>query len=82
MVAAQQSGWPAIISADLVKTNYNVNQTLGRLGAVIKGQLQESITNTNEPPLKPATVRRKGSSKPLIDTGYMFSRADFLVETK
>lgn len=82
MVAKEQAGWPAEIAKDLVRTNYDVDQTLGRMGALIAGQLRESIVNTNEPALKPATIARKGSDKPLIDTGHMFQSVDFKVDTK
>lgn len=44
---------------------------LGQLGEMAKGQVQLYIVNGNFAPLKPATIARKGSSKPLIDTGQM-----------
>jgi hypothetical protein len=42
---------------------------------VLVGQIQQSIRDTNEPPLAPATVRRKGFDKPLIDKAIMINSA-------
>jgi hypothetical protein len=35
------------------------------------GDIQHEITVLRHPPNAPATIRAKGSSKPLIDTGEM-----------
>lgn len=80
MIAKEKSGWPASIEADLKATNYDAKKTLNRLGTRVKGQLQQSILDLMEPPLKPATIARKGFSKPLIDTSVMLNRVDFEVE--
>ena len=53
---------------------------LGQTGEAIAGQLRESIINLTEPPLAPATVARKGSDKPLVDTGHMLASVDYEVE--
>ncbi len=82
MVAKEQKGWPAEIARDLERTDYDVEKTLARMGALIAGQLRQSVIDTNEPPLKPATIKRKGSAKPLVDTGVLLGSIDFLVETK
>ncbi len=82
MVAAKQGEWPAAIEASLVATGYDVAQTLKQTGQGIVGQLRRSIEDTNEPPLKPATVRAKGFDKPLVDTGHMLNSVDFEVETE
>lgn len=42
-----------------------------RIGEQAVGEIQESITAVNSPPLAPATVARKGSTNPLVDTGEM-----------
>lgn len=44
---------------------------LEALGLGIAGDVQERIAAGIEPALAPATVARKGSSKPLIDTGRL-----------
>lgn len=80
MVAKESRGWPDAIVTDLARTDYDVDRTLGRLGVLIEGQLRQSIVDTNLPPLKPATIRRKGFSKPLIDTSNMINSISSKVE--
>jgi hypothetical protein len=46
-------------------------QAIGRVGEIAKADVIRGIDRGISPPLKPATVRRKGSSKPLIDTGQL-----------
>lgn len=48
-----------------------VETALGQLGEMAKGDVQQEIRNGNFAPLKAETIRRKGSSKPLIDSGQM-----------
>lgn len=48
-----------------------VEQALGQLGEMAKGDVQTEIRSGDFAPLKPATIKRKGSSRPLIDTGQM-----------
>ncbi|MGE8129012.1 hypothetical protein ACQKQD_18725 [Methylobacterium sp. NPDC080182] len=80
MIAAKSPGWGDAI-ADLLKANdYDATRTMQQTGAGIKGQLQQSIVDTNAPALSPATVARKGSEKPLVDTGHMLNSVDFKVE--
>jgi len=51
----------------------DLTQQLDRLGLWLTGQMKLRIRAGIEPPLSPATIRRKGSSKPLIDTGQLWS---------
>jgi phage gpG-like protein len=48
-------------------------QGLRRAAAYLEGEIKKTITagRSEWKPLKPATIRRKGSSKPLIDTGKL-----------
>jgi hypothetical protein len=48
-----------------------IEQALGQLGDVAKGDVQARIVSGGFAPLKESTIKRKGSSKPLIDTGQM-----------
>ena len=61
----------ALIQARSTGRGQHVDVSL--LGAGIEGQLRQSITDTNAPPLSPATIARKGFSKPLVDTGNMLN---------
>ena len=44
---------------------------LGLVGEYVKSGIQKQIDKIFFPPLKDATIKKKGSSKPLIDTGTM-----------
>jgi hypothetical protein len=55
---------------------------LGQMGNFLVGAVRKQIRNGHFVPLKPATIRRKGSSKPLIDTGQMMNGVTYVVEDK
>jgi len=80
MVAAKSREWPRAVEGLLKSTSYDARLTLERTGAGIAGQLRQSIVDTNDPPLKQATIDRKGSSKPLVDTGHMLNSIDYEVK--
>lgn len=81
MIAKKKGEWPAAIAAALEDNDYDARAALDLVGEVIAGQLRQSIRDTNEPPLKPATIARKGFDKPLIDTGHMLNSVDFEVKS-
>lgn len=56
-----------------------LKQGLELLGAFVKGEIQKRMARGIPPPLKPATIARKGSSKPLIDTGQLRASIDYEV---
>ena len=55
----------------MLRGQATVDQALGQLGEMAKGDVQTEIRSGDFAPLKPATIKRKGSSRPLIDTGQM-----------
>ena len=55
-------------------------RTANRVGAHFAGELQESITRLRTPPNSPATIRRKGSSNPLLDTGLMRASVTWAID--
>ena len=80
MISDKSGEWPDAI-ADLLKQNsYDAAKTLGQTGEAVKGQLQQSIVSTNSPPNAPSTIARKGSAKPLVDTGHMLASVDYEVK--
>lgn len=79
MIKQYSSQWPDQIATLLRNSNYDANGTLLRMGEVIKGELQQSIKDLTSPPLAPATIKRKGFAKPLIDTGHMLQSVDYEV---
>ena len=50
-----------------------------RLGEVARGDIVKSINQTNSPANSPITIEAKGSSKPLIDTGFLRANVTFKV---
>lgn len=58
-----------------------IDQAYGRLGAIAASGAQVEITRPSPAfvPLKKRTIARKGSSKPLIDTGHMRQAISYVV---
>ncbi len=50
-----------------------------RLGLTVKAKIQNSIRELKTPPNASATVARKGSSNPLIDTGTLINSVTFKI---
>ena len=46
-------------------------QALGQIGAKVAGWVQTRVDQGIAPPLKAATIARKGSSKPLVNVGQL-----------
>lgn len=79
MIALRSPNWGDAIAVNLKNNDYDAEKAMNFVGEGIKGQLQQSIIDTNSPPLSPTTVRRKGFDKPLIDTGHMLNSVDYNV---
>lgn len=79
MVRDKSPEWPDAIKKLLIQENYDVVRALELAGEAIKGQLQQSIRDTNSPPLRPATIARKGFAKPLIHTSNMINSVAYRV---
>lgn len=76
MIADKGREWPDAVVRLLKANEYDVDRTLEMAGSAIAGQLRASITTLTDPPLAPSTIARKGSTKPLIDTGHMLNSVD------
>jgi phage gpG-like protein len=59
------------LQAKMLDGALNVRQALTRLGEVVSKDMVRTINRGIVPALKPVTIRRKKSSKPLIDTGRL-----------
>ena len=81
MVKDKSPEWPEALGKVLVAKSYDATAALELIGQGIKGQLQQSVVDTNSPPLSPRTIARKGFDKPLIDTVTMQNSADYIVKT-
>ncbi len=54
-----------------IKQGRDSRQIMASVGVEAEGAIKQYITDLDSPPNKPSTIRRKGSSNPLIDTGNM-----------
>ena len=70
----------AALAKRIILAEITAEQAMAQLGAFVKGLIQSRIARGIEPANAPSTVARKGSSKPLIDTGQLRSSIDFVVE--
>jgi phage gpG-like protein len=59
---------------------FSVYTGLGILGAQMHADVLATIRAHIAPPLKPATIRRKGSTTPLIDTGQLVASITWRVQ--
>jgi hypothetical protein len=95
MIAAKSGEWPAAVAELIVDTDYDALRTLQLTGEAISGQLQQSIIDTNSPPLAESTLRARGvatstkfnpadmgtfGAKPLVDTGHMLDSVTYQVK--
>ena len=55
---------------------------LEALGGVVVSKMQEYLINLSDPPNHPATIERKGSSNPLVDSGQLGSSITFKIVKK
>lgn len=91
MVKTKSAGWPDALAKILVSNEFRAVDALHLLGEGIKGQLAQSIQDTNSPPLSPVTLKRRGvdpamvfnpsdmatfGAKPLVHTGVMLGSID------
>jgi hypothetical protein len=72
-IAKNKTIWPKTTKTLLKNHNYDVRGALVELGHVVEGDIKRSINELMSPPLKPATIARKGFSKPLIHTSTMLN---------
>lgn len=57
-------------------------QALDELGAFVKGLVQEEIVSGDFAPNADSTIAKKGSDKPLIDTGFMRQSVNYQVKQR
>lgn len=60
----------------------SAEQFLKEIGIFQKDLIQDKITNGSFAPNAPSTVKKKGSSKPLIDTGRMRQSVNYEIKAK
>jgi hypothetical protein len=78
-----KGNYRALMASDarkIIQGESDMRRTLSRLGLMAQGHVQESIVNLDTPPNAASTIKAKGSSNPLIDTGEMRQAVTFKVE--
>ena len=81
MFAILPSFWDTPLKAAIL-SGKSADLILKELGIFQKDLMQAEITEGDFVPNAPSTVRRKGSSKPLIDTGRMRQSVDYVIKPK
>lgn len=71
-IAKNTRKWGDSVNTALIGTN-DGEKALKMLGEIMRGDIVLSLTNLNTPPNAPSTIKQKGSSNPLIDTGLLRS---------
>lgn len=66
--------------AECIEGNVSPHDVFATIGAYLQGKIVEEITDGEFEPNNENTVKRKGSSKPLIDTGQL--RASITYEVR
>lgn len=68
-----------LIAGQIVEKRISARQGIGKLGAFAQGDIQARMSEGIPPPLSEVTIKRKGSSTPLIDTGQMRASVSYRV---
>ena len=64
---------------DVIAGKENLLKALHQMGTLGVSLVQEKITDIRTPPNAPSTIAKKGSRKPLIDTGALRQSIDYLI---
>lgn len=78
MIASKSQEWPDAVGNLLVSNGYDAAKTLGQTGEAIKGQLQQSIIDTFNPPLSQVTLmlrKMRAEDPDLVVTGKTVGEA-------
>ncbi|EMY4690305.1 hypothetical protein AAYT81_002588 [Yersinia enterocolitica] len=78
-ISRHSSEWSENVEKLVSSNEGDTEKVLQIMGEVISGHIRESIRELVEPPLSEATIKAKGFSKPLIDTGHMLDSVDYEV---
>ena len=70
------------LALKILDGSVTVRGALDLIGLKVTGMIQEQITDGDYVPLSPATIKKKGNDKPLIDTGHMWQSVRHVIEDK
>ncbi len=77
-VASGNAHYVKIIERELANGG-SADSALEKVGVVAVGKVQKYMTDLKSPPNAPSTIKKKGSSNPLIDSGAMRQSVTFNV---
>ncbi len=69
-VSEQKKNWVLSVQ-NLMKIHSDPKQVMGLIGVHMQEQIVQSINTWSDPPNSAYTIAKKGSSKPLIETGVL-----------
>ena len=78
--AKKSTAWRTLVKTALIHSNYDADKTLELVGQVMQADIQTGIKQFVGAPLKPATIKRKGFDKQLIDSGKMLNSVSHQVK--
>lgn len=84
-VAQKQVEWGSQVAGAIrgaLRGSVALPEAFELIGGQAAGDVSRTISKITEPPLAPETVRRKGSSKPLVDTGLLIQSVNHKVIKK
>lgn len=70
-IEKNNKNWLKFTKKGLLNNNLEIKKTINQLGLLMVGDIQKEITDLRTPPNAESTIKKKGSSNPLIDTGLM-----------
>jgi hypothetical protein len=70
------------IAKSISNGSYNVDRKLKLIGLEQEAETKKTLTDLKTPPNAPSTIKAKGSSNPLIDTGELRSKISSTVVPK
>lgn len=70
------------LAAALITGHISAATVFGQMGNVLEGDVKAKITDGPFTPNAPATIRQKGSARPLIDTGRMRQSIRYVVRKR
>lgn len=77
---AELAAFQAEQAKQVIEGKLGARTALKRIGTWGAAKVRERIRAHIDPPLKPATIKRKGSSTPLVDTGHLINAISFQLE--
>lgn len=68
------------IKKEIATGSPNAEKTFNAIGVCVKGYIQKEIVEGDFEPNAPSTIAKKGSSRPLIDTGQMRQSVTYVIK--